>query len=67
MYKIELEKEKCIGCGACIAIDSDNFEFDEDGYSVLKNETVENVTEELKSAKESCPVDAIDVKEENND
>ena len=32
--KIVLKNESCIGCGACVGIDSEHFEFSEEGYSV---------------------------------
>ncbi len=31
-----LEREGCIGCGACAAIDPDNWEMNEDGKADLK-------------------------------
>lgn len=31
MKKIIVDDEKCIGCGACVAIDSEHFDFNEDG------------------------------------
>ena len=27
---LDVEKNKCIGCGACISIDSEHFDFDEE-------------------------------------
>ena len=33
MKKIIVNDETCIGCGACIAIDSEHFDFDSDGRS----------------------------------
>ena len=51
-------KDGCIGCGACVAIDSEHFDFDENGLSsVIKNENLE--TDELKNAMASCPVSVI--------
>lgn len=50
--------DSCIGCGSCIAIDSEHFDFDDNGQSVvIKNDNLE--TDELKNAIASCPVNAI--------
>ena len=33
---LDVEKNKCIGCGACISIDSETFDFAEEGlYQVI--------------------------------
>lgn len=51
-------KDGCIGCGACIAIDSEHFDFNDEGLSsVISNENLE--TDELKNAMASCPVNVI--------
>lgn len=50
--------DSCIGCGACIAVDSEHFDFNDNGQSsVIKNDNLE--TDELKNAIASCPVNAI--------
>lgn len=58
MPKIKLNTSKCIGCGACVAIAPNNFDFDDEGLSKLIND---EVTEEAISACESCPVEAIEI------
>lgn len=64
MKKLEVNKELCIGCGACVAIDSNHFDFDEDGLSeVINNEDIES--EECLNAMSSCPTNAIGYQEEN--
>ena len=51
-------KEGCIGCGACVAIDSEHFDFNDEGLSsVISNENLES--DELKNAMSSCPVSVI--------
>lgn len=60
MAKIEVDKEKCIGCGACTAIAPDVFEFDDDG---LAKATGNDITEDVKTAAEGCPTEAITVEE----
>jgi|TARA_B100002003_G_C13860966_1_gene421486 ferredoxin len=58
--KIELDAEKCIGCGACAA-QCDNFEMDGDKAVVKKAEVDEIGCN--KDGADACPVDAITIKE----
>ena len=51
--------DTCIGCGACVAIAPENFDYAE-GVSVVTNETI---TEKTKEAVDACPVGAIEVEE----
>ena len=63
MVKLNVDEEKCIGCGACVAIDPEHFDFNDNGLSnVISNENLESAN--LKSAQESCPTGAITVGEE---
>ena len=63
MKKIIVDENRCIGCGACVAIDNEHFDFDENGLShVIKEDNLE--TEELNNAIHSCPVNAISISEE---
>ena len=67
--KIILEKEKCIGCGSCVAVCSELFELEEDGKSHLKGSKSDPKKEELeiedlgcvKEAADVCPVQAIEI------
>ena len=36
MKKIEINKDICLGCGACCGIDEEHFEFGEDGFPEQK-------------------------------
>ena len=36
MKKICVNEEQCIGCGACVAIDSEHFDFNDSGLTLLK-------------------------------
>ncbi|HOB26157.1 MAG TPA: ferredoxin [Bacilli bacterium] len=56
--KVKVNSDICIGCGACVAIAPDTFEFSDEGTSVVKND---QVTDDAKSASESCPVNAISI------
>ena len=58
MSSIKVNEDKCIGCGACVAIAPENFDFNDDGLSVVIGE---EVTEEAVSAMEACPVCAIEI------
>lgn len=51
--------DTCIGCGACVAIAPENFDYQE-GVSVVINE---EITEATKEAVDACPVGAIEVEE----
>ena len=60
MAKVIIDKEACIGCGACTTV-SDNFVL-EGNKAIVKKSTVSGA--ELKKAREAvsiCPVSAIKV------
>lgn len=61
MEKVKINKDTCIGCGACIMIAKENFTFGEETAEVI-NETV---TPEAKEAADSCPVSAIEIVKED--
>lgn len=61
MFKIFLDKEKCIGCGTCVAVCPANFEMDDDGKAMVVNQEIENLGCN-RSAEENCPVKAIEIK-----
>ena len=64
MKKIKVNLDKCIGCGACVAIDPEHFDFDDEGRSnVISSENIES--ENLTNAIESCPTSAISIVEES--
>jgi len=58
-YKINIDKEKCIGCGACTA-QCDNFEMKGD-KAVAKKKEVDEIGCNQEAA-DICPVEAIIVK-----
>jgi len=59
MAKIMVDKEKCIGCGACAATCPATFEMKE-GKAHVKQANVKKITCE-KDAAEGCPVGAITI------
>lgn len=62
MKKIIVNDEACIGCGACVSIDPEHFEFNDEGLShAISQENLES--SELASAISSCPTSAISIEE----
>ena len=60
---VKVNKDKCIGCGACTSIAEEVFTFDDDGLAVENTDKInEENKEDVKLAIESCPVDAIESK-----
>ncbi len=55
MFKVD--KENCIGCGACVSIAPEIFQFDENGLAEAKEINVPK--ESGIQALESCPTEAI--------
>jgi len=72
-YRVELDREACIGAAACVAVDPDNWTIVEDGKVDLKDSKKDNKTgffvreideSELKKwmeSAESCPVNVIHI------
>ncbi|MDP7180800.1 MAG: ferredoxin [Candidatus Woesearchaeota archaeon] len=60
-FKIEVNEETCIGCGACTA-QCDNFEMDENNKAKAKMAEVEDVGCN-KDAEGVCPVSCIKITE----
>ena len=58
-YKIEIDKEACIGCAACTAV-CDNFEMDGDKAKPKKAEVDDIGCNQ--DAVDSCPTNAIKIK-----
>lgn len=60
-FKIEIDKEKCIGCGTCAAT-CNNFELEE-GKAKAKETEVNDIGCNQEAA-DACPVQAIKVTKE---
>lgn len=59
--KVKVNRDNCIGCGACAAICSEVFEIDDEGISVAKAEEVkEEDKQAVQDAIDSCPTGAIE-------
>ena len=65
--KLKVNKDMCLGCGACCACCPNVFDFSDEGYpEVIVNEISEEDMESAIEAKDGCPVGAIEeVTEEN--
>jgi len=61
MFKIIQNREKCVGCGACVSV-CDNWEIGEDGKAKPKKTEVEEVGCN-KEAAEVCPAQCIKIEE----
>lgn len=65
MEKVIVNKDACIGCGMCVSIAPDNFQFDDNGLSEVINDSSSS-NEDVITAIESCPTRAISIQEENS-
>ena len=60
--KIKVNKDACVGCGACTSAASDLLEINDEGYSTPKVEEVPaDKEQQAKDAAEICPTGAITV------
>jgi ferredoxin len=59
--KIEINKEKCIGCGTCAAICPDAFKLAGDGKAEVVVGDYSGKEALINQAKDACPVQAITV------
>ncbi len=62
MFKIN--KDKCIGCGACVGTCNEVFDFDDDNLATVKNQPTKENLELATEALENCPTGAIEKVEE---
>ena len=57
--------DSCIGCGLCVSQNEKYFEFNDEGYSKVKQEIIDEEDKgELLNLIESCPGEAILIEEE---
>ena len=58
---LKVNKDLCIGCGACQAVCPEVFEIEDDGLAtVIVDEIPEELNEDALDAKEGCPTEAIE-------
>ena len=60
-YKISVDDEACIGCGACEGMFPDFFKMNDDGKAETKKSSFDKL--KVDEVKDTCPVSAIEVKE----
>jgi len=59
--KLKVNKDLCIGCGACQGVCPDVFEIGDDGFaSVIIDEIPNDLEEDAIDAKDGCPTSAIE-------
>lgn len=61
MKKVIVDKEKCIGCGTCVALAPEVFELGEEGKAEVKELKTKDqrLKTSIDEAIKSCPVEAI--------
>lgn len=57
MFKVN--KDRCIGCGACVGTANEVFDFDDDNLATVVNQPTEENINNAKEALENCPTNAI--------
>lgn len=61
-YKVEINREGCISCGACEAACPKNFKLDSESKGIVLNEIIDEKGLACnKEAEEVCPVDVIKI------
>ena len=66
--KLKVNKDLCIGCGACQAVCPEVFEIEDDGLAgVIVDEIKEELMEDATDAKEGCPTNAIEDVKDNEE
>ena len=64
-YKIEVDRELCIGDGACVGEAPNTFEMDGDNIAIVKD-TNGHGPDEILQAAQVCPVDTIILTDEQS-
>jgi ferredoxin len=64
MTRVEVDRERCVGSGACEALAPDVFEVDGDGILVVhRPEPAEDEVSDVRDAVASCPTRALSLVE----
>lgn len=67
MKKVKVNQDACIGCGACVSMANEYFDFNDEGYSEAIKEVIEDSDLELvEDAASCCPVDAISISDDKD-
>ena len=66
--ELKVDKDLCIGCGACQAVCPDVFEIEDDGLATtIVDKVPAEVEEDAIDAKEGCPTNAIEDANKDNE
>lgn len=58
----KIDRAKCIGCGACVAVCPSVFDMDDEGLAiVIANPVPAGDEESAQEAADGCPVEAITI------
>jgi ferredoxin len=64
MSRIEVDRERCVGSGACEALAPDVFEVDDDGVLVVhRPEPDRDELDDVEDAVQACPTRALSLAE----
>lgn len=63
MKKVTIDKDLCIGCGACTGTAADVFAFGDDGKAEVVGEVTDENASAVEDAAAGCPVQAITVED----
>ena len=64
MSRIEVDRERCVGSGACEALAPDVFEVDDDGVLVVhRSEPADDELSDVQDAVQACPTRALSLAE----
>lgn len=61
---LKVNKDACIGCGACQALVSDVFDIDDDGLAYVREDAeIEKYEDDINDAIDGCPTGAISLED----
>ena len=64
MSRIEVDRERCVGSGACEALAPDVFEVDDEGLLVVhRSEPAADELSDVRDAVQACPTRALSLAE----
>jgi ferredoxin len=65
--KVRVNKDACIGCGACVSICPEVFSFNDEGFAEAITDNInDEYKERVLEALEGCPTEAISEIKEND-
>jgi ferredoxin len=60
MSRVVVDRDRCVGSGACEALASDVFEVDDDGVLVVhREEPADEELPDVRDAVQACPIQAL--------